>query len=236
MKIQRFYVKEMHNRFGPIDLGQTIWLHDEALVGQLLKVFRAKVGYQLILFNDSEERLYKITVIDGKDSIKVELVTTLKRQLPNKKIYLFWSVLKKDKNEWIIQKATELGVHKFIPVLSERSERSNFDAERAQKIIIEATEQCGRGDVPELLEPAGLHEILAEYSDLPLFICEQNEEHSQTSVKDLDKVGVLIGPEGGWSDSEKTEFKNRDMPHMQLSGFTLRAETAAITVVSKLLA
>jgi 16S rRNA (uracil1498-N3)-methyltransferase len=235
MKLQRFYIKELHNRYGPISLGHELWLNDHDIVHQLLKVFRAKPGYQLILFNDQEERLYKITDIGDDFAVKLSLVTDIIRKLPQKEIYLLWSVLKKDKNDWILQKCTELGVHKFVPVIASRSEKTDINLERAQKIIIEATEQCGRGDIPILREPILLHEALEEYQDLPLFICEQNAENSQTSPEQLDRAGILIGPEGGWDDSEKTDFKNRGLPHIVLSDFTLRAETAAIAAVSKLL-
>lgn len=235
MKLQRFYIKEMHDRFGEIALGHEVWLHDEEIVNQVLKVFRAKVGYQLVLFNDKEERLYKIVKIDGQDSIKLELISDLVRKLPKKEVYLLWSVLKKDKNDWILQKATELGVHKFIPVIASRSEKLGINMDRANKIIKEAAEQCGRGDIPEIREPIGLHEALQEYSDLPLIICEQTEENSQVDTTQLSKLGLLIGPEGGWTDEEKQDFANRSLSHIKLSDFTLRAETAAITALSLVL-
>jgi len=236
MKLQRFYIKEMHNKYGPVELGHTVWLHDEAILHQLLRVFRARPDYELILFNDEEERLYKIAEIQGQDSIKLELVTDLVRKTPNKQVFLLWSVLKKDKNDWVLQKATELGVHKFIPVITSRSEKTGLNIERSQKIIKEAAEQCGRGDVPEVREPISLHEAIEEYADLPLFICEQSEENSQTNPENLDKLGVLIGPEGGWDDNELLDFKNRGLAHVSLGDFTLRAETAAVSAVGKMIA
>lgn len=235
MKLQRFYIKEMHNKFGPVELGHSVWLHDEAILHQVLNVFRAKPGYELILFNDEEERLYKVVEIQDKTSIKLELITDINRRLPAKEVYLLWSVLKKDKNDWVLQKATELGAHKFVPVIASRSEKTGLNLDRAQKIIKEAAEQCGRGDVPEIREPISLREALQEYVDLPLFICEENAENSQTDATALDKLGVLIGPEGGWTDEEKQEFVNRDLPHIKLSDFTLRAETATIAAAAKLL-
>lgn len=234
MKLHRFYIHEMHNRFGPIALGHEIWIHDEALIHQWLKVLRYRVGNELILFNDAEERLYKIAKIEGNDSAKLELVTELERSIPDKEVYLLWSVLKKDKNDWILQKATELGVHKFVPILAERSEKTGLNIDRARKIIIEAAEQCGRGDIPEVREPIGVYEALEEYKDLPLFICEQHDS-SDIVPAELKKVGLLIGPEGGWTDEEKAKYKEVSLPHIALSQFTLRAETAAIIAAGKLL-
>jgi 16S rRNA (uracil1498-N3)-methyltransferase len=224
----------MHNRFGDIALGKEVWIHNEAFLHQWLHVLRYRVGDQLVVFNDQEERLYKIVKIEGDTSVKLELITELDRKIPEKEVYLLWSVLKKDKNDWVIQKAVELGVHKLVPIIAERSEKTGLNIERAQKIIIEASEQCGRGDIPEIREPITLHEALEEYKDLPLFICEQHDSSDITS-EELEKLGVLIGPEGGWTDQEKESFKTAELPHIAISDFTLRAETAAVVAVSKLL-
>ena len=233
MKLHRFYVHEMHNRFGPIALGHEVWIHDEALLHQWLRVLRYTVGSQIILFNDAEERLYQIEKIEGTESVKLRLMTDVERRLPAKTVYLLWSVLKKDKNDWVMQKATELGVHKFVPIIAERSEKTAINIERAHKIIVEAAEQCGRGDIPEIREPISITEALQEYTDLPLFICEQQEVREPLMI-DIDRMGVLIGPEGGWSDTEKELFKSKQLQHIALSRFTLRAETAAIVAVSTL--
>lgn len=233
MKLHRFYIHEMHNRFGDIALGKEVWVHDETLLHQWLRVLRYRVGDELVVFNDAEERLYKIVKIEGDASVKLELITELERKMPQKEVYLLWSVLKKDKNDWVIQKAVELGVHKLVPVLAERSEKTGLNIERAKKIIIEAAEQCGRGDIPEIREPIFLQEALEEYKDLPLFICEQHSSAVDTAIE-LEKLGVLIGPEGGWTDTEKVYFTEMGLQHIAISEFTLRAETAAIVVVSKL--
>ena len=228
MKLQRFYIKEMHNKYGEVVLGQELWVHEPELVNQILKVFRAKIGYELVLFNDKVERLYQIVKIDGIDSIKLQLVANLERKLPSKQVILLFSVLKNDKNEWILQKATELGVHEFVPVIAERSEKTGFNIERSIKIIKEASEQCGRSDIPLIRDPISIHEALQEYSDYPLIICEQNHQAEQANVANLDNLALLIGPEGGWSDVEKTDFNNRGLMHLNLSKFTLRAETACV--------
>jgi len=235
MKLHRFYVHEMHNRFGPIALGHEVWIHDEALLRQWLKVLRYHVDDQLVLFNDTEERLYKIEKISGTDSVKLQLMTDLERRIPQTQLYLLWSVLKKDKNDWVLQKGTELGVHKFIPIIAERSEKTGISTERARKIAIEAAEQCGRSDVPAVREPITLAEALTEYSPMPLFVCEQYNEHANQATNiSLEKFGVLVGPEGGWSGTEKHHFAERQLPHIALSPFTLRAETAAVVAASRL--
>ncbi len=234
MKLHRFYIQEMHNKYGEVPIGETVWVHDEKVIKQWIKVLRYRVGDELIIFNNQEERLYKIEVI-SEDSVKLQMITQLERQIPHKKVYLFWSVLKKDKNDWVLQKATELGVHKFIPVIAERSEKTGINLDRATKILIEASEKCGRSDIPLIREPVSLSEALSEYGNqLQLIICEQESENI-IDVSELDTVGLLVGPEGGWSNVEKQLFQEMNLPHIAISNFTLRAETAVVVGVAKLM-
>lgn len=228
MRLHRFYVKPDQE-----ELKHDFWLHDEAILNQWRRVLRFRDGQEVILFDGlGEDRLYKIVELTEREA-HLQLVTEMKRQIPSKEIYLFWSLLKKDKNDWVLQKCTELGVSHFVPLLADRSEKTGFNVERAQKIIIEAVEQCGRSDIPSVREPVLVNTAIREFDDkIPLFICEQGEEGS---LQDLDEMGVLIGPEGGWSDEEKQLFTDNDIAHINLHDFTLRAETACVTAVTKLL-
>ena len=109
-----------------------------------------------------------------------------------------------------------------------------FNQERALKIVIEAAEQCGRSDIPSVREPIDVATIFDEFKDkLPLFICEQGSD--VPSVASLAQAGILIGPEGGWSDTEKELFKTNNLQHLNLHDFTLRAETAAVAAATILL-
>lgn len=231
MKLHRFYVGGMHNKWGPVELNHTLWVNDERLINQWLKVLRYRVNDQLVLFNDETERIYKITKIEFPHSAHLELITEQDRKMPAKHVYLLWSLLKKDKNDWVLQKATELGVRNFVPILAERCEKTGFDIERAHKILVEASEQCGRADIPDIREPILPTTAIAEYADTPLFICEQGD--GAADLRPLDTVALLIGPEGGWSDTEKQLFADANLAHINIASFTLRAETAAIIAVSK---
>lgn len=227
MRLHRFYVNPTS-----FQLKHDFWLHDSALLHQWNKVLRFQIGQQVILFDGIEtERLYEITELKA-DEAHLNLITDFERQLPQKDVYLMWSLLKKDKNDWVLQKATELGVSHFVPLLAERSERADFNVERAQKIVIEAAEQCGRSDIPSLREPM-LVKTAVEHmkSDIQLFICEQGNALTDTELPE--KLGLLIGPEGGWSDQEKILFKEHDLQGLGLGDFTLRAETAAVVAASK---
>lgn len=232
MKLHRFYIP---SKTQPLE--HELWVHEPELLKQWTKVLRYRLGDQLVLFDGlTEDRQYQITAIQDS-GIHLSLVTELARKVPKSDIYLFWSLLKKDKNDWVLQKATELGVSHFVPLLADRSEKTGFNIGRAEKIIIEAVEQCGRSDVPALREPMNVQTAINDYKDkVSLFVCQQSEGTEPQISNTLDEpVGVLIGPEGGWTDAEKQLFEKEDLKHINLHDFTLRAETAAIASVTKLL-
>ena len=232
MKIHRFYVEDS-------DLTKNIWIHQRDLIHQWINVLRFKVGQDLVLFDGVEnEKLYKIAEIK-KDEVNLEFVTDFHRNLPKKDIYLFWSLLKKDKNSWILQKCTELGVTHFIPILAGRSEKTGLKTDRYRKIIIEAVEQCGRSDIPKLREPLSLENAINQYqSKIYLYFAEQSDDQEvvdNASLEQQDSVGIFVGPEGGWTEAELSLFENQKVKELNLHDFTLRAETASLVSVSKLL-
>lgn len=227
MKLHRFYVPET-------ELKHDLWLHDERLLHQWRNVLRFKPGQQVVLFDGkADDRLYRLEALTA-DEAHVLYMTDRERVLPKKDIYLLWSLLKKDKNDWVLQKGTELGVSHFLPLLADRSEKTGFNSERAEKIIIEAAEQCGRSDIPNVREPMHVETAINELKDkVALYICEQA---SEAELEVSERVGVLIGPEGGWSDAEKALFQELEIKHLALHDMTLRAETAALAAVTLLMA
>lgn len=235
-RLHRFYIPPQHNKYGPVPLAHEVWIHDINLLNQWQKVLRYQVGQQLVLFDGVEhERLYEITHINN-DGVHCKVITDFKRKLPSFKLYLFWSLLKKDKNDWVIQKCTELGVSHFVPIIAARSEKTGFNIERAKKIIIEAAEQCGRSDIPTIREPLPVHTAIDEYKDkISLYICEQNSLEATNPGKVEGPTGVFIGPEGGWDEDEKSAFQKNNLTHIAIHDFTLRAETACTTVIAKLI-
>lgn len=230
MRLHRFYT-------GPdLELKHDFWLHDQRLIHQWRNVLRMQTGQEVVLFDGvGEDRLYKIVELTDKEA-HLQMITELARKTPAKEIYLLWSLLKKDKNDWVLQKCTELGVSHFIPLLAERSEKTGFNVERAEKIVIEAAEQCGRSDIPAVREPISVETAIEELiSRSDLLICEQSDEATSQQLQVTSSQGVLIGPEGGWSDAEKQLFKDKNLQHLNIHDFTLRAETAAVAAVTKLL-
>ncbi len=227
MRIHRFYVGN------EVSLKKDFWLHGEALLWQWNKVLRFQEGQQVILFDTNlTERLYNIEKL-SKTEAHLLMITEYEPRLPSKHVYLFWSLLKRDNNELILQKATELGVSNFIPLITDRTIKKDFNFERAKKIIIEASEQCGRTSIPHVREPIHLQKALPEYSDkFPIYVCQQG--HDRVDVKEK-KLGLLIGPEGGWSANELAFFSDNNYQHLSISDFVLRGETASIVATSKVL-
>lgn len=229
MRAHRFYVSNK------LQLKKDFWLHDEALLWQWNKVLRFRDGQEVILFDGVQtDRLYRIAKLD-KTEAHLQLITELERKLPAKHVYLFFSLLKKDNNDLILQKCTELGISNFIPLLTERSIRDNFNMDRARKIVLEASEQCGRSNIPVIREPMHLQTALNEYKDkVQLFVCEQGSGQT-LKLKAGQRYGVFVGPEGGWGETDKQLFHTSKLTHLHLNEFTLRAETAAIVASAKML-
>lgn len=229
MKIHRFYLPN-------IELSQEFWLQEPNLLHQWNKVLRFRPGQEVVLFDGvKHDKLYRLEEINPKE-VRVVHITDYARKQPSKNIYLLWSLLKNDKNDWVLQKCTELGVSHFVPLLADRSEKTGFNMERAQKIIIEAAEQCGRSDIPSLRRPLKVSQAIEQYHDkTELNICEQSSQIPATTYQIPNTAGVLVGPEGGWSDAEKKMFEDLQVKNLTLHDFTLRAETACLAAVHKLI-
>lgn len=229
MRAHRFFTGD------ELKLKKDFWLHDQAMLWQWNKVLRFREGQQVVLFDGLQtDRLYKITKMD-KTEAHLVMVTELERVLPRRNIYLFWALLKSDNNEHILQKCSEIGVSHFVPLITERTVKKDFNVDRSRKIVTEAAEQCGRSNIPQIREQIHLEKALAEYKDHLTIVVAHKGHNSDDALTNLDKIGVFIGPEGGWSESEQALFDRENYPGIDLGDFTLRAETAAIVASAKLL-
>lgn len=240
MRLHRFYISEK------IDSQKEITVHSAELVNQILRVFRLKTGDSVILFDGSGND-YKCTISGfGKNDQK--LVTfnvgekTPSRFMPARdgyEITLCVAVVKKDTFEWIVEKATELGVTKIIPIMAERSEKKNLNEERLKKIAIEASEQSGRGTVPEIHPIISLKEAVEWVSDKKIFAVvfhtDAQGRPAQVAQAYPAQLEIFIGPEGGWSPSELEMFHSQKIPVVSLGNQVLRAETAVVAALSKVL-
>ena len=229
MRLHRFYIKEQ------IEKGRDVRINDPELLHQWIKVFRLKVSDRVILFNGSGmeyEGYFKI--LAKNEAVLIFDKETIIENLPKVKLHIFQSIIKKDNFELIAQKCTEIGVSAFHPIISERSEKKDLNIERINKIVTEASEQSGRGSVPEVFSPASLEDSIKNFSG-NLFVLDFDGKSFSSIKQDGDKIGLLLGPEGGWSEKERIFLKERGIKSISLGNQVLRAETASIVASALIL-
>ncbi len=231
MRLHRFYISE------PIGSKKEIIVQSEQLVNQLVRVFRLKSGDSVILFDGSGTDYESLMQDYDKQTVTFTITKSApSRFVPTRHISLYAAVVKKDTFEWIAEKATELGVTEIIPVMAERSEKKHLNEERLQKIVIEASEQSGRGSVPTVGSIVSLKESLEMMMQkgiaVVVFHTEGEAFDAGTYSKQHTNLAVFIGPEGGWSPAELEMFHSYKVPVVSLGAQVLRAETAVVAALS----
>ncbi|MCU1308685.1 MAG: hypothetical protein JWN45_3380 [Acidobacteriaceae bacterium] len=227
------------------------WIADEVhgnratLTGQnarhLARVLRARVGQEFDISCDFSVRLGKIVTIDD-DRVELQLGAEIS-QTAESEISLLLAVFKFDRMEWAIEKATELGVTKILPVIAQRTDAHLGVAaakrvERWRKIAHEAAQQSRRTAVPEILAPVKLNPALAGIAESSARIVLSETEKAVTlaevvSAADADSPLLLaIGPEGGWTEDEVETFVKLGWTSASLGSTILRAETAAVAALA----
>jgi 16S rRNA (uracil1498-N3)-methyltransferase len=242
MRLHRFYVEE------EIRVGEKFTVYSSELVNQISRVFRLKSGDSVIVFNGTGfDYVCKIDKFGERNKIKgdnsiVFIATSVSRSnfISKNDLYLCSAVLKRDKFEFVVEKATELGVAGVFPIQAERSEKKSLNEKRLNKIAIEASEQSGRGDIPTINKIMGLGdavELLKRQGVDILAFHTEGEHFSVGSFGGKSKkqsLAIFIGPEGGWSPDEIDLFHRNSIPIFCLGSQVLRAETAVITTLALL--
>ena len=200
-------------------------------------VMRLKRGSIVNFFNNEGEWESEIVFLD-KDRVEVKFLKQVKEsQNKNEnKIELAICLVKKNPMEIILQKATELGVSKIIPIISERTEVKELNYDRAKKIVIEATEQSNQMFPPEILEAVKLKDFLKNLNKTTklLFADVNSKERLQNDdLKDFKSLCILIGPEGDFSPSERQSILSiSQVAPFTISKNILRSDTAVISAIS----
>ncbi len=216
------------------DLSAKVFITDASFLNQIRNVLRFKKGDEITLCDGmGRERDFSVT-LSSKEEIILEPVSEERDAfIPERKVILCLSIIKKDNFEVAAQKAVECGVSGIVPVISERTIKGNIDIERLKKIIREASEQSGRGSVPDISSPVSLEESLSLSSSGNIFAFHTDPE--SISVPDdsgrSDTDFLFIGPEGGFSDKEIELFREKNAIFRSLGNLILRAETAAAVSV-----
>ena len=201
----------------------------------LTKVMRIKIGESFSLFNKNGEWSAKINKI-SKGIVEFIVEEKIRQEVNNKEIWLAFSPIKSNYFNFMIQKATELGVTKFIPIIFDRTIVRKINKERLEKIIIEATEQSNRINVPILEKPQNLGKFLSNNSrKIDLIFTDLNTSQKKLEInKRANKpLCAIIGPEGDFSENERKQILNFEgVRPIKINENILRAETAAISVIS----
>ena len=165
----------------------------------------------------------------NKNTVLVEIAKKEKLE-ENKKTTLFCAVLKKENFELVVQKTTECGIAKIVPVITDRTIKTGLKLDRLEKIAKEASEQSGRSIIPEISEPVNFEKSLEliEQNSLNILFDISGEKFPEINLNNFEKINIFIGPEGGWTDNEIEKMKNLNFKIASLGKLTLRAETAAI--------
>ena len=201
----------------------------------IVNVMRLKRGSNLNFFNKDGEWLSEIIFLD-RDRIEVKFLNKVKESSKLSNIELAICLVKKSPMEIILQKATELGVSKIIPIVSERTEVKEINFERANKIVIEATEQSNQLIPPQISEVTKLKDFLKNLdSSSKLLFADVNSKDNLKSkvLEEAKTLSVLIGPEGDFSPSERELIlANSHVVSFAISKNILRSDTAVITAIS----
>ena len=198
-------------------------------------VMRLKRGSNINFFNKEGEWVSEIVFLE-KDRIEVKFLNRVKESLKSSSIELAICLVKKSPMEIILQKATELGVAKITPIISERTEVKELNLERANKIVIEATEQSNQLSPPEISKITKLKDFINSLDDTSkLFFADINskERLKKEDIKGDNLKKILIGPEGDFTPTErKMILENNNTVSFSLSKNILRTETATISALS----
>ena len=196
------------------------------------KVMRIKEGENFSLFNDGGEWEAKINEIK-KGIVNFIIVKKLKNSENNSEIWLAFTPIKLNYLNFMIQKATELGVTKFIPILTERTVVRYLNSERLNKVIIEASEQSNRIKLPKLEKLIKFKDFIKLYKDTDIVFGDLNSTNDQIKINKDSPVCILIGPEGDFSENERKEILDlKNVKSLKINKNILRTETAAISIIS----
>jgi len=205
----------------------------------LTRVLRVETGQTFEITDNS--RVWLATVASARrDLVRFEVTEELDPGPPAPEVTLYLALIKFDRFEWAVEKATELGVTRIVPVAAVRSERGLFEGgqkrvERWRRIAQEASEQSRRLRVPEVDAPVKMNQAVGDAST-HRFWCDERPGAPPLVDAFLpqpgDSTSLLIGPEGGWTDPERSQFATAGWRGVSLGPLVLRAETAVCAALA----
>jgi 16S rRNA (uracil1498-N3)-methyltransferase len=206
---------------------------DKSQSHYLTKVMRVKENEVFSLFNKNGEWEAKVLEI-SKSIVEFKITKQLRQKENFKELWLAFSPIKSNYQNFMIQKATELGVTKFLPIIFDRTVVRKINKVRLEKIVIEASEQSNRINVPTIEDAQNLNSFLKKNSmDLIFTDLNSNNEKINRSKLTDKPVCIIIGPEGDFSESEREEILSfNNVQAIKINENILRSETAVISAIS----
>jgi 16S rRNA (uracil1498-N3)-methyltransferase len=200
----------------------------------LVNVMRLKAGDPVRLFDDrTGEWLAEVTDA-AKRTVTLKLTASLRERETVPELWLLFAPIKKGPIDWLVEKATELGVARLQPVITQRTIVDRLNLDRLRANTIEAAEQCNRTTLPELHEPVKLAALLKGWSaDRALLFADETGGLPMTQLARPEPTAILIGPEGGFTPQERDAIRaTPGATGMTLGPRILRAETAAAAAIA----
>ena len=206
---------------------------DKSQSHYLAKVMRIKESEVFLIFNQNGEWEAKVLKI-SKGIVEFKTIKQLRKKESSKELWLAFSPIKSNYQNFMIQKATELGVTKFLPIIFDRTVVRKINNERLEKIVIEASEQSNRLNVPKIEKAQNLKNFLNSNS-MDLIFTDLNSDNKKIEKSKLtDKpICIIIGPEGDFSEAEREEILSfKGVQSLKINENILRSETAVISAIS----
>jgi len=231
MKLHRFFVSQkLRTPSGTIN--------GPKLAHQLAKVLRKKAGDEIALYDESGREFLVLIGSITTDEVKYEVLEEKKGRLSSgSRLTLYCAILKHEHFDLVAEKATELGISRLVPIITDRTIKKDIKSDRIERIMKEAAEQSGRTDIPAL-GPAMKYSaalLEAKKTGEVLFADMAAPQNKKISPKEGDSLSLFIGPEGGWTDDERELALKNQAKIFSLGPNILRAETAAIVGVYELI-
>jgi 16S rRNA (uracil1498-N3)-methyltransferase len=229
----------MQRLFVPEDLGASAAVESNAAQSHYLtNVLRLTEGAELLLFNGRDGEWLARVSAKSKKSIRLEAVEQTRPQPPQPNLVYAFAPLKSGRLDYLVQKAVEMGAGILQPVVTQHTQVTKLGTDRIRANVIEAAEQCGVLAIPETREPLKLDRLLAAWeADRRLIFCDEDASTNNPlpalqAIADK-QLGLLVGPEGGFSDDERRQL--RALPFVTaipLGPRILRADTAAVAALA----
>lgn len=230
-------------------ISQRLFVHEQLKEGEALElnkgqsnyiinVLRFKDGDPLLVFNGRDGEWQAHLQLLGRKKAKLVVTAQTRPQTPEYSLHYLFAPLKQARLEYMIQKAVEMGAGVLQPVLTQYTQVRKLNSDRMKAHAIEAAEQCGILSVPTINAPTELNKLLAEFSgDRRLIFCDEGDA-CQNPLNVLNQIGpgpysVLIGPEGGFSEDERSKLRSHpNVSAIPLGPRVLRADTAAVAALA----